>query len=122
MRRDSFFVKIMCRSCQFYEKCDTMIKREVNASLSNLTKLPIDLLKIDKSFIDNLAVIGTNHGFVKAIISMGHLVNCDIISEGVETEEQLKILTDCGCDYIQGYLWGKPMSFEQAIELSNRGQ
>lgn len=87
------------------------------ASLSNLTRLPIDLLKIDKSFVDNLAVAGANHGFVDAIISMGHLVNCDIISEGVETEEQLKILEEGGCDYIQGYLWGKPMPYEQALSL-----
>lgn len=87
------------------------------ASLSNLIKLPINLLKIDKSFIDNLGLSQTNDDFVEAIISMGHLLHCDIISEGVETQEQLGILCDRGCDYIQGYIWGRPMVYEQALEI-----
>lgn len=89
------------------------------ASLSNLTKLPIDLIKIDKSFVDNLSMNKTNNEFVEAIISMGHLMHCDIISEGVETAEQLQILTDSQCDFVQGYIWSKPLTYESALEIVN---
>ena len=89
------------------------------ASLSNLTKLPIDLIKIDRSFIDNLSKSDKNKEFVEAIISMGHMLQCKIISEGVETEEQLNILIDSKCDYIQGYLWGKPAEFEEVLKYCN---
>ena len=89
------------------------------ASLSNLTKLPIDLIKIDRSFIDNLSKSDKNKEFVEAIISMGHMLQCKIISEGVEIEEQLEILIDSKCDYIQGYLWGKPAEFEEVLKYCN---
>ena len=86
------------------------------ASLSYLHKLPIDVLKIDKAFIDTLSD-DKNDEFVRAIISMGHLLNCKIIAEGVETKSQLEKLKSYGCDVIQGYLLGKPMSYEQALSL-----
>lgn len=86
------------------------------ASLSYLHKLPIDILKIDKSFIDSLSE-SDNDEFVKAIISMGHMLGCKIVAEGVETREQLEKLKEYGCDVIQGYLLGKPMSFESAFEI-----
>ena len=89
------------------------------ASLSNLTKLPIDLIKIDRSFIDNLSKSDKNKEFVEAIISMGHMLQCKIISEGVEIEEQLEILIDSKCDYIQGYVWGKPAEFEEVLKYCN---
>lgn len=87
------------------------------ASLSNLKELPVNLLKIDKSFVDNLGTSSTNDDFVAAIVSMGHLLHCEIISEGVETKEQLEILKDRNCDMIQGYIWGKPLLFEDALEV-----
>jgi EAL domain-containing protein (putative c-di-GMP-specific phosphodiesterase class I) len=87
------------------------------ASLSYLNTLPIDLLKIDKSFIDKLSEKGRNNDFVNAIISMGHLLNFEVISEGVESKEQLATLRDFNCDYIQGYIWGKPMLLADANKL-----
>lgn len=86
------------------------------ASLSYLNKLPIDLLKIDKSFIDQMGV-GNGEEFVSAIISMGHLCSCKVIAEGVETTDQLGVLDRLGCDYIQGYVWGKPMEADKAEAL-----
>lgn len=86
------------------------------ASLSNLTKLPIDLVKIDKGFTDNISISNTDNEFVEAIISMGHLLHCDIIAEGVETEAQLEFLDRSDCDYIQGYIWSKPMEFDDAVD------
>lgn len=87
------------------------------ASLSYLKKLPIDMLKIDKSFIDEIQSGKDASDFVAAIISMGHLLKFDVISEGVEDEYQLDILKKLNCDYIQGYLWGKPMDISKAREL-----
>lgn len=84
------------------------------SSLAYLTRLPIDLIKIDKSLIDTM-----NEGeIVNAIVSMGHTLGCNIISEGVEDEHQLEILKDIGCDMIQGYIWGKPIALEDARALA----
>ncbi len=86
------------------------------ASLSYLHSLPIDILKIDKSFIDSMNE-EDNSEFVRAIISMGHLLNCRIVAEGVEKQEQYDKLKEYGCDVIQGFLLAKPMSFEDAMAL-----
>lgn len=84
-------------------------------SLSYLSKLPVDLLKIDKSFVNNIELSKTSSLFIKTVISLGHILGRDVLCEGVETTDQLKILTDMGCDYIQGFVWAKPMSYEDAI-------
>lgn len=83
------------------------------SSFSYLTKLPIDLIKIDKSIIDELG----QGEIVGALCSMGHSLSCEIIAEGVEHEEQLEILKEKGCDFIQGFIWGKPMSYTDAVGL-----
>lgn len=83
------------------------------SSLSYLTRLPSDLLKIDKSFIDGIELDQSKCNFVDIIIKLGHIMNNKVIAEGVENPEQLTILSFLGCDYIQGYVWGKPMSFEE---------
>ena len=87
------------------------------ASLSYLTKLPIDLLKIDKAFIDPITAGESSRDFVAAIISMGHLLRFDVLSEGVEKEDQLEILNELDCDYVQGYVWGRPMSYDNVCKL-----
>lgn len=87
------------------------------ASLSYLQRLPIDLLKIDKSFIDDMTERNDSGDFVKAIISIGHMFRCKVISEGVELESQLEILKELKCDYIQGYIWGKPQEHSSAVQL-----
>ena len=86
-------------------------------SLSQVMHLPISLLKIDKSLIDDIENNAMNRDFVDAIIYMGHLMKCEVISEGVESNEQLGLLKDHECDFVQGYVWSKPLEYENAIEL-----
>ncbi|MBR1860573.1 MAG: EAL domain-containing protein [Lachnospiraceae bacterium] len=86
-------------------------------SLSQLLKLPVSLLKIDKSLVDNICVDGANRDFISAVIYMGHLMECEVISEGVEQNNQLSVLKELGCDFVQGYVWSKPIDFTSAVEL-----
>lgn len=79
------------------------------SSLNYLKKLPIDVLKIDKSFVDDCVTSHTDHMLVRTIIQMGHNLNKRVIAEGVEEEEQLKLLDKEGCDEYQGYLFSKPL-------------
>jgi len=87
------------------------------SSLSYLNRLPADLLKIDKSFIDGMCTSDSSKQYVAMIISIGHILNLQVISEGVETKEQLETLDAIGCDLIQGYVWGHPMPMEEARKL-----
>ena len=80
-------------------------------------KLPVNLLKIDKSLIDNIETDPVMCDMVDSVIYMGHIMNCEVISEGVENENQLEILREHKCDFIQGFVWGKPLPFETAIDL-----
>ena len=87
------------------------------SSLSYLNNFPSDLLKIDKSFIDNMNLNESSRQYVAMIISIGHTLNLKVISEGVESADQVDVLKSIGCDYIQGYVWGKPMPPEEAGKL-----
>ena len=87
------------------------------SSLSYLYKYPANLLKIDKSFIDEMSSGEASKQYVAAIISIGHSMGFKVISEGVEEEEQIETLRKIGCDYIQGYIWGKPLQPEEAKKL-----
>ena len=87
------------------------------SSLSYLNNFPTDMLKIDKSFIDNMSLNESSKQYVAMIISIGHTLDLKVISEGVESADQVKVLKDIGCDYIQGYVWGRPMLPEDAYKL-----
>ncbi|MBR4556282.1 MAG: EAL domain-containing protein, partial [Clostridiales bacterium] len=87
------------------------------SSLSYLNRFPANLLKIDKSFIDKMNTSDSSTQYVAEIISIGHVMGFDVISEGVEENEQLETLKNIGCDYIQGFIWGKPLSAEDAEKL-----
>ncbi|MBP5180160.1 MAG: EAL domain-containing protein [Clostridiales bacterium] len=87
------------------------------SSLSYLNKFPANLLKIDKSFIDKMNTSESSVQYVAAIISLGHIMHFDVISEGVEEEEQLETLQNIGCDLIQGFIWGRPLPPEEARQL-----
>lgn len=87
-------------------------------SLSYLAKMPINLLKVDKSLVDDIESNSKSRDFVNAVISMGHLMECEVISEGVENEKQIDLLHTQECDFIQGYVWGKPLDYEVAKKLS----
>ena len=86
-------------------------------SIKQLMKLPINLLKIDKSLIDDIETDQNMRDMVDSVIYMGHIMNCEVISEGVEKEEQLDILREHKCDFIQGFVWGKPVDFEDAKNM-----
>lgn len=88
------------------------------SSLSYLNNIPSDMLKIDKSFIDVMNDSESSKEYVAMIISIGHILHLDVISEGVESDDQIETLRSVGCDYIQGYVWGKPMKPEDAMELA----
>lgn len=79
------------------------------SSLNYLKQFPIDVLKIDRSFVDGLPSGEQDAQIARAIIAMAHSLNLAVIAEGVETHEQLEFLREHGCDEVQGYLFGRPM-------------
>ncbi|WP_191017455.1 putative bifunctional diguanylate cyclase/phosphodiesterase [Treponema zioleckii] len=87
------------------------------SSISQLLKVPIDLIKIDKSIIENIDSNSINQEIVDTMIYMGHILKCKVLSEGVESENQLEIIKKHGCDYVQGFVWSKPLSFEETQAL-----
>jgi diguanylate cyclase (GGDEF)-like protein len=79
------------------------------SSLSVLKSLPIDILKIDQSFVRDLGKDLGDNAIVAAVVNMARALALRVVAEGVETEEQLKILRDLGCDEHQGYLYSRPL-------------
>ncbi|MDD2653361.1 MAG: EAL domain-containing protein [Sulfurimonas sp.] len=87
------------------------------SSLSYLKKFPIDTLKIDKSFVDDIVDNENGKSLVNTILSMGKSLHLKTVAEGVETKEQYEFLRDNGCDAIQGYYFAKPMCEDEFIAL-----
>ncbi|MDQ7727628.1 GGDEF domain-containing phosphodiesterase [Halomonas sp. SpR8] len=85
------------------------------SSLAQLTKLPVNELKIDKTFILKLCSESGNLAIVRSTIDLGHLLELKVIAEGVENLETAKILSQMKCDYIQGYWLSKPMPAHQVL-------
>ena len=81
--------------------------------MSYLKDLPIDVLKIDKSFIDTLNKDSGNCCLVESIINLGHRLGLSITAEGVETEEQFNELKRFDCEYVQGYYFSKPLNVNE---------
>ena len=79
------------------------------SSLGYLAKLPVNALKIDRSFIITMANIADSMTIVSAIISLAHALNLKVIAEGVDSEEQSRLLKLLKCDEMQGYLFSKPL-------------
>lgn len=82
------------------------------SSLSTLTQLPLTQLKIDQSFVHNIGIRPSDAVIVHTIIAMAHTLEMETMAEGVETEEQFAFLQKHGCDYFQGYLFGRPVPVE----------
>jgi diguanylate cyclase len=91
------------------------------SSLKYLQNLPIDTLKIDQSFIRNLDpsadVQSANGAIVQAIVTLAQQLGLRVVAEGVETDEELEVLRRLGCDFVQGYLFSRPMSVEQCNQF-----
>ena len=82
------------------------------SSLSYLAKLPVDTLKIDRSFVVDMAAAQEALALVSTIISLAHSMKLKVVAEGVETEEQSRLLRLLNCDEMQGYLFSKPVPCE----------
>ena len=95
------------------------------SSLSYIQRLPLTLLKLDRSFIIEIENDAVAQVIVSAVIKIAKSMNMETIAEGVEYENQSKILKDMGCDYIQGYLYGKPMpaeAFRKRLQINTYGK
>lgn len=87
------------------------------SSLNYLKNLPIDVVKIDKSFVDDIGKDFKDDHIIKKIIELAHLLNLEVVAEGVECEEQFNFLNEAKCDVIQGYYFAKPKTFEEVKEI-----
>jgi len=90
------------------------------SSLSYLTRLPLDQLKIDQSFIRNLPDNANDAVIVQTIITMARSLNLAVIAEGVETEAQRQFLEQHGCPICQGYLFSQPVPLKEFNEFLRR--
>jgi len=87
------------------------------SSMSYLTKFPIDVIKVDKTFIDGIPEDNNNVQISKAIIALSKSLNFKVVAEGIEDSIQENFLLSVKCDYGQGYLFSKPLSFEKALKV-----
>lgn len=87
------------------------------SSLGYLKKFPLDTIKIDRSFICDLAVDSSDQAIAKAVVALGHGLALNVVAESVETKEQLDCLRSLQCEEIQGYFFSRPLSVENATEL-----
>jgi EAL domain-containing protein (putative c-di-GMP-specific phosphodiesterase class I) len=79
------------------------------SSLSYLQRFPLDILKVDQSFVDELGESPEAEEIVSAVIGLAHALGLKVVAEGVETKAQLEVLRAFGCDFAQGYLFSKPL-------------
>ena len=88
-----------------------------HSSLNYVSVLPISMIKIDRSFVQNCAKRKTDASILAAIVTMGHALGLKVLAEGVETEEQARVLREHGCDEVQGFLYSRPVSAEKLLGM-----
>ena len=88
------------------------------SSLSYLRELPIDVLKVDKSFVDGIAVSGQRLALAEGIVQLARTLRLEVIAEGIESEVQRDLLTSMGCQFGQGYVLAMPMPASEAETLA----
>lgn len=87
------------------------------SSLSYLKRFPISVIKIDKSFVDNMLECQSDANLIKTIVMMGKSLELKLVAEGIETESQLQFLQSLGCDFGQGYLISHPLPSQELTAL-----
>lgn len=87
------------------------------SSLARLKSYPIDELKIDRSFVDDITEQGQDRVIAQTIIAMSKTLGFTVVAEGVETEAQLETLRHLNCDIVQGFLISKPVTADELIQL-----
>ncbi len=87
------------------------------SSLSYLRELPIDVLKIDRSFVEGIAASQQRLALAKGIVAIANTLGIAVVAEGIETAEQCELVTEMGCEYGQGYLLARPMSWQEGQRL-----
>ena len=87
------------------------------SSLSYLVRFPLDVLKIDRSFIQHICSLDDKQAVVDAIIQMSHRLKMKVVAEGVESAQQVELLKEMGCDFIQGYYYSKPLPINELIDF-----
>lgn len=92
------------------------------SSLSRLRDLPIDLVKIDRSYVHDVAAAASHASITRSVIHLAHGMHLRVLAEGVETEDQLRLLIEHGCDRIQGWVFGKAMDAQAFAQLLASGR
>ena len=87
------------------------------SSLSTIHALPIDIIKVDRAFVQRMEEDSAAHGLVRTVLQLGSVVGATVLAEGIETEAQFESLKKLGCDFGQGYLFARPLSPEDAFRL-----
>ena len=79
--------------------------------------IPIDELKIDRSFISDISTDPSDRELISAAVAMAHGLGLQVVAEGVETDAQFEYLAELGCDFAQGYLFSRPMERQEILRL-----
>jgi diguanylate cyclase (GGDEF)-like protein/PAS domain S-box-containing protein len=87
------------------------------SSLSYLRQVPVDVLKIDKSFVDTVATSRQQHALVEGIVTLAHTLGLKVVVEGIEQQPERDLLQAMGCEFGQGYLFARPLSYSDASQL-----
>src|SRR5262249_5468001 len=88
------------------------------SSFAYLARFPVHALKIDRSFVQELASNDTSHKIVKSLVRLAHSLQLSVIAEGVENPDDMGRLKRLRCDMVQGYAYGRPMPFDQFVEFA----
>lgn len=91
------------------------------SSLAYLRQLPLDMIKIDRSFVTELDDTDRNVAIVQAVLSLAHGLGITVVAEGIETPAQARRLRDLGCDLGQGYVWSRPLAPEKLAAILTTG-